>query len=164
MKTLLALLLLIPSLSWGLNDLKNSELKSHIRAIENYVEVARSNNNKPSVSSANKELIHQFKNNFTTIEELEETLTSAVKEQGKDALFQDIQTTLVEKVIVAENLYKNLNEDDLKEITNLLISLRVLDETSYHSLFDETPQIKPVIRIACATVRWYFGVCSIPRK
>ena len=160
MKTLLALLLLIPSLSWGLNDLKNSELKSHIRAIENYVEVARSNNNKPSVSSANKELIHQFKNNFTTIEELEETLTSAVKEQGKEKLIEDIQTTIQKKVIVAENLYKKLNEDDLKEITNLLIALRVLDKTSYHSLFDETPQIKPVIRIACATLRWYFGVCS----
>jgi type II secretory pathway pseudopilin PulG len=97
MKTLLALLLLIPSLSWGLNDLKNSELKSHIRAIENYVEVARSNNNKPSVSSANKELIHQFKNNFTTIEELEETLTSAVKEQGKEKLIEDIQTTIQKK-------------------------------------------------------------------
>ena len=104
------------------------------------------------MSSANKKLIHQFKNNFTTIEELEEALTSAVKEQGKDVLFQDIQTTIVEKVVVAENLYKNLNEDDLKEITNLLIALRVLDKTSYHSLFDEIPQIKPVIRIACATL------------
>ena len=166
MKTLLAILLIIPSLSWGLGEnIKNNKdaIKGKIHQFEG-LEGVRSNNNKPNVSSANKELIHQFKNNFTTIEDLEETLASAVKEQGKDALFQDIQTTLVEKVIVAENLYKNLNEDDLKEITNLLISLRVLDKTSYHSLFDETPQIKPVIRIACATVRWYFGVCSIPRK
>jgi len=163
MKTLLAILLIIPSLSWGLGENIKNNKDAIKEKIQDKVEVARSNNNNSSVSSANKELIHQIKNNFTSLEDLEETLTSAVKAQGKDALFQDIQTTLVEKVIVAENLYKNLNEDDLKEITNLLISLRVLDKTSYHSLFDETPQIKPVIRIACATVRWYFGVCSIPR-
>ena len=135
MKTLLAILLLIPSLSWG-RSLENSELKSHIRAIQNYVEVTRSNNNNPSVSSANKELIHQFKNNFTTIEDLEEALTSAVKEQGKDALFQDIVTTIEKKIIVAENLYKNLNENDLNEIANLLIAIRVLDEMTYLHLFD----------------------------
>ena len=161
MRYIIILLLLIPSLSWGLGENIKNNKDAIKEKIQDKVEVARSNNNIPSVSSANKELIHQFKNNFTTIEDLEEALTSAVKEQGKDVLFQDIQTTLVEKVIVAENLYKNLNEDDLKEITNLVITLRALDETSYHSLFDETPQIKPVIRKACATVRWYFGVCSI---
>ena len=160
---IIILLLLIPSLSWGLGENIKNNKDAIKEKIQDKVEVARSNNNNSSVSSANKELIHQFKNNFTTIEELEEALTSAVKEQGKEKLIEDIQTTIEKKVIVAENLYKNLNEDDLKEITNLLISLRVLDETSYHSLFDETPQIKPVIRIACATVRWYFGVCSIPR-
>jgi hypothetical protein len=161
MKTLLAILLIIPSLSWGLEENIKNNKDAIKEKIQDKVEVARSNNNNPSVSSANKELIHQFKNNFTSIEDLEEALTSAVKEQGKEKLIEDIQTTIEKKVIVAENLYKNLNEDDLKEITNLLISLRVLDETSYHSLFDETPQIKRVIRIACATVRWYFGVCSI---
>ena len=161
MKTLLVILLIIPSLSWGLGENIKNNKDAIKEKIQDKVEVARSNNNNPSVSSANKELIHQFKNNFTSIEDLEETLTSAVKEQGKEKLIEDIQTTIEKKVIVAENLYKNLNEDDLKEITNLVITLRVLDETSYHSLFDETPQIKPVIRIACATVRWYFGVCSI---
>jgi len=142
MKTLLAILLLIPSLSWGIGEnLKNN--KDAIKEkIQDKVEGVRSNNNKPIVNSANKELIHQFKNDFTTIEDLEETLASAVKEQGKDALFQDIVTTIEKKIIVAENLYKNLNEDDLKEITNLLISLRVLDKTSYLSLFDLTSQAK----------------------
>lgn len=138
--TFIPVLILIPFLSWGLGEnIKNN--KDVIKEkIQDKVEGVRSNNNNPSVSSANKELIHQFKNDFTTIEELEETLASAVKEQGKDVLFKDIQTTLIEKVVVAENLYKNLNEDDLKEITNLLISLRVLDKTSYHSLFDVTSQ------------------------
>ena len=159
MKTLLAILLLIPSLSWGLGE----NIKNNKDAIKEKIQDVRSNNNKSSVSSANKELIHQFKNDFTTIEDLEETLASAVKVQGKDVLFQDIQTTLVEKVIVAENLYKNLNEDDLKEITNLLISLRVLDKTSYHSLFDVTSQktsqakmkidmvLKPTLQITYCT-------------
>lgn len=133
-------LILIPILSWGLGENIKNNKDAIKEKIQNKVEGVHSHNNNPSVSSANKELIHQFKNDFTTIEDLEETLTSAVKAQGKDALFQDIQTTLVEKVIVAENLYKNLNEDDLKEITNLLISLRVLDKTSYHSLFDVTSQ------------------------
>ena len=126
-------------------------------------------NDNPSVSftpekngSANKELIHQFKNNFTTIEDLEEALTSAVKEQGKDVLFQDIQTTLVEKVIVAENLYKNLNEDDLKEITNLLISLRVLDKTSYHSLFDVTSQAKWRLRADLPMILHSYFPMGIP--
>ena len=159
MKTLLAILLLIPSLSWGLGE----NIKNNKDAIKEKIQDVRSNNNNSSVSSANKELIHQIKNNFTSIEDLEETLASAVKEQGKDALFQDIQTTLVEKVIVAENLYKNLNEDDLKEITNLLISLRVLDKTSYLSLFDVTSQktsqakmkidmvLKPTLQITYCT-------------
>jgi len=163
MKTLLALLLLIPSLSWGLGENIKNNKDAIKEKIQDKVEGVRSNNNKPSVSSANKELIHQIKNNFTSIEDLEEALTSAVKEQGKDALFQDIQTTLVEKVIVAENLYKNLNEDDLKEITNLLISLRVLDKTSYLSLFDVTSQktsqakmkidmvLKPTLQITYCT-------------
>ena len=138
--TFIPVLILIPFLSWGLGEnIKNS--KDNIKEkIQDKIEGVHSHNNNSSVSSANKELIHQFKNDFTTIEDLEETLASAVKVQGKDVLFQDIQTTLVEKVIVAENLYKNLNEDDLKEITNLLISLRVLDKTSYLSLFDVTSQ------------------------
>ena len=162
-KLILTLLLLIPSLSWGLGENIKNNKDAIKEKIQDKVEVARSNNNNPSVSSAKKELIHQFKNNFTSIEDLEETLASAVKEQGKDALFQDIQTTLVEKVIVAENLYKNLNEDDLKEITNLLISLRVLDKTSYLSLFDVTSQktsqakmkidmvLKPTLQITYCT-------------
>ena len=144
MKTLLAILLLIPSLSWG-RSLENSELKSHIRAIQNYVEVARSNNNNPNVSSANKELIHQFKNNFTTFEDLEEALTYAVKEQGKEKLIEDIQTTIEKKVIVAENLYKKLNENDLNEIANLLIAIRVLDKTSYLHLFDVKSQLHKAV-------------------
>ena len=158
---IIILLLLIPSLSWGLGENIKNNKDAIKEKIQDKVEGVRSNNNSSSLSSANKELIHQFKNNFTSIEDLEEALTSAVKEQGKEKLIEDIQTTIEKEVIVAENLYKNLNEDDLKEITNLVITLRVLDETSYHSLFDETPQIKPVIRIACATVRWYFGVCPI---
>lgn len=138
--TFIPVLILIPFLSWGLGENIKNNKDAIKEKIQNKVEGVRSHNNNSSVSSANKELIHQFKNDFTTIEDLEETLASAVKEQGKDALFRDIQTTLVEKVIVAEKLYKNLNEDDLKEITNLLISLRVLDKTSYHSLFDVTSQ------------------------
>jgi transcriptional regulator NrdR family protein len=129
-------LLLIPSLSWGLGENIKNNKDTIKEKIQDKVEVARSNNNNSSVSSANKELIHQFKNNFTTIEELEEALTSAVKEQGKDALFQDIVTTIEKKIIVAENLYKKLNENDLNEITNLLIALRVLDKTSYLHFFD----------------------------
>jgi hypothetical protein len=130
MKTLIALLLLLPSLSWGLGEnIKNN--KDVIKEeIQNKVEGVGSHNNSSSVSSANKELIHQFKNNFTTIEDLEEALTSAVKEQGKEKLIEDIQTTIEKKVIVAENLYKKLNEDDLNEIANLLIALEVLDRTS----------------------------------
>ena len=138
--TFVPVLILIPFLSWGLGENIKNNKDAIKEKIQDKVEGVRSNKNNSSVSSANKELIHQFKNDFTTIEDLEETLVSAVKEQGKDALFHDIQTTLVEKVIVAEKLYKNLNEDDLKEITNLLISLRVLDKTSYHSLFDVTSQ------------------------
>ena len=161
--TLIPVLILIPILSWGLGENIKNNKDAIKEKIQEKVEVARSNNNNPNVSSANKELIHQFKNDFTTIEDLEETLASAVKVQGKDVLFQDIQTTLVEKVIVAENLYKNLNEDDLKEITNLLISLRVLDKTSYHSLFDVTSQktsqakmkidmvLKPTLQITYCT-------------
>ena len=142
MRLIITLLLLIPSLSWGLGEnIKNN--KDVIKEeIQNKVEGVGSHNNNSSVSSANKELIGQFKNNFTTIEELEEALTSAVKEQGKEKLIEDIQTTIEKKVIVAENLYKKLNENDLKEITNLLISLRVLDKTSYLSLFDLTSQAK----------------------
>ena len=141
MKTLIALLLLLPSLSWGLGEnIKNNKdvIKDAIKEeIQNKVEGVGSHNNLSmqifvksisSVSSANKELIHQFKNNFTSIEDLEEALTSAVKEQGKDVLFQDIVTTIEKKIIVAENLYKKLNENDLKEITNLLIALRVVDK------------------------------------
>ena len=69
---IIILLLLIPSLSWGLGEnIKNN--KNAIKGkIQDKVEVARSNNNNSSVSSANKELIHQFKNNFTTIEDLED--------------------------------------------------------------------------------------------
>lgn len=163
MKTLLAILLLIPSLSWGLGENIKNNKDAIKEKIQDKVEVARSNNNKPIVNSANKELIHQFKNDFTSIEDLEEALTSAVKEQGKEKLIEDIQTTIEKKVIVAENLYKNLNEDDLKEITNLLISLRVLDKTSYLSLFDVTSQktsqakmkidmvLKPTLQITYCT-------------
>ena len=147
MKKLLAMLLLIPSFSWGLGEnIKNN--KGAIKEkIQDKVEGVRSNNNNPSVSSANKELLHQIKNNFTSIEDLEEALTSAVKEQGKDALFQDIVTTIEKKIIVAENLYKKLNENDLNEITNLLIALRVLDKTSYLSLFDLTYQARMEVRM-----------------
>ena len=108
MKTLIALLLLLPSLSWGLGENIKNNKDAIKEKIQDKVEGVRSNNNKPSVSSANKELIHQFKNNFTTIEELEEALTSAVKEQGKEKLIEDIQTTIEKKVIVAENLYKKV--------------------------------------------------------
>jgi len=146
MKTLLAILLLIPSLSWGLGENIKNNKDAIKEKIQDKVERVRSNNNSSSVSSANKELIHQFKNNFTTIEDLEEALTSAVKEQGKEKLIEDIQTAIVKKVIIAENLYKKLNENDLKEITNLLISLRVLDKTSYLSLFDVTSQAKWTLR------------------
>ena len=136
MKTLLAILLLIPSFGWGLGESIKNNKDGIKEKIQDKVEVARSNNNNPSVSSANKEFIHQIKNNFTTIEELEEALISAVKEQGKEKLIEDIQTTIKKKVIVAENLYKQLNENDLEEIANLLIAIRVLDKTSYLHLFD----------------------------
>ena len=132
MKTLLAILLLIPSLSWGLGE----NIKNNKDAIKEKIQDVRSNNNNPSVSSAKKELIHQIKNNFTSIEDLEEALTSAVKEQGKEKLIEDIQTTIEKKVIIAENLYKKLNDNDLNEIANLLIAIRVLDEMTYLHLFD----------------------------
>ena len=148
MKTLLAILLLIPTLSWGLGENIKNNKDAIKEKIQDKVEGVRSNNNNPSVSSANKELIHQFKNNFTSIEDLEEALTSAAKEQGKEKLIEDIQTTIEKKVIVAENLYKNLNEDDLREITNLLISLRVLDKTSYLHLFDVKSQFHNAVHLA----------------
>ena len=131
MKTLLALLLLMPSLSWGLGENIKNNKDAIKEKIQDKVEGVRSNNNSSNISSANKKLIGQFKNNFTSIEELEEALTSAVKEQGKEKLIEDIQTTIEKKVIVAENLYKKLNENDLEEIANLLIAISVLDKTSY---------------------------------
>ena len=134
--TFIPVLILIPFLSWGLGENIKNNKDAIKEKIQNKVEGVRSNNNNSSVSSANKELIHQIKNNFTTIEELEEALTSAVKEQGKEKLIEDIQTTIEKKVIVAENLYKKLNENDLEEIVNLLIAMRVLDKTSYLHLFD----------------------------
>ena len=140
MKTLLAILLLIPSLSWGLGENIKNNKDAIKEKIQDKVEGVRSNNNNPSVSSANKELIHQIKNNFTSIEDLEEALTSAVKEQGKEKLIEDIQTAIVKKVIVAENLYKKLNENDLNEIANLLIAIRVLDEMTYLSLVNVKSQ------------------------
>ena len=82
MKLIIFLLLIIPSLSWGLGE----NIKNNKDAIKEKIQDVRSNNNKSSVSSANKELNHQFKNNFTSIEDLEEALTSAVKEQGKEKL------------------------------------------------------------------------------
>ena len=148
MKTLLAILLLIPSFGWGLGEnIKNN--KDGIKEkIQDKVEGVRSNNNNPSVSSANKELIHQFKNNFTSIEDLEEALKSAVKEQGKEKLIEDIQTAIVKKVIVAENLYKKLNENDLEEIANLLIAIKVLDKTSYLHLFEVKSQLHNAVHMA----------------
>ena len=131
MKTLLALLLLMPSLSWGLGENIKNNKDAIKEKIQDKVEGVRSNNNSSNISSANKKLIGQFKNNFTSIEDLEEALTSAVKEQGKEKLIEDIQTTIEKKVIVAENLYKKLNENDLEEIANLLIAISVLDKTSY---------------------------------
>ena len=130
MKLIIFLLLIIPSLSWGLGENIKNNKDAIKEKIQDKVEVARSNNNKPIVSSANKELIHQFKNNFTSIEDLEEALTSAVKEQGKEKLIEDILTTIEKKVIIAENLYKKLNENDLNEIANLRIALEVLERTS----------------------------------
>ena len=160
MKKLLAILLLIPSFGWGLGENIKNNKDAIKEKIQNKVEVARSNNNSPRVSSANKELIHQFKNDFTTIEDLEEALTSAVKEQGKEKLIEDIQTTIEKKVIVAENLYKKLNENDLEEIANLLIAIKVLDKTSYLYLFDVKSQLHNAVNMAvqravpiyCATV------------
>ena len=145
---MLAILLLIPSLSWGLGENIKNNKDAIKEKIQDKVERVRSNNNSSSVSSANKELIGQFKNNFTTIEELEEALTSAVKEQGKEKLIEDILTNIEKKVIITENLYKKLNEDDLKEITNLLIALRVLDKTSYLILFDVTSAVRNAVYMA----------------
>ena len=79
MKTLLAILLLIPSLSWGLGENIKNNKDAIKEKIQDKVEGVRSNNNSSSLSSANKELIHQIKNNFTSIEDLEEALKSAVK-------------------------------------------------------------------------------------
>ena len=159
MKTLLAILLLIPSLSWGLGENIKNNKDAIKEKIQDKVEGVRSNNNSSSVSSANKELIHQIKNNFTSIEDLEEALTSAVKEQGKEKLIEDILTTIEKKVIVAENLYKKLNENDLEEIANLLIAIRVLDEMTYLSLVNGKSQfhnaaylaVHQAVHIYCAT-------------
>ena len=139
-------------MSWGLGENIKNNKDAIKEKIQDKVEVARPNNNNPSVSSANKELIHQFKNDFTTIEDLEEALTSAVKEQGKDALFQDIVTTIEKKIIVAENLYKKLNENDLNEIANLLVAIRVIDEMTYLHLFDVKPQLQTAVYTYCSTV------------
>ena len=62
-KILITLLLLIPSLSWGLGENIKNNKDAIKEKIQDKVEGVRSNNNKPSVSSANKELIGQFKNN-----------------------------------------------------------------------------------------------------
>ena len=150
---MLAILLLIPSLSWGLGENVKNNKDAIKEKIQDKVEVARSNNNNSSVSSANKELIHQIKNNFTSIEDLEEALTSAVKEQGKEKLIEDIQTAIEKKVIVAENLYKKLNDNDLNEIANLLIAIRVLDEMTYLHLFDVKSQFYNAVHQAV-----YFAV------
>ena len=75
---------------------------------------------------------------------------------------QLIKINIIKKVIVAENLYKNLNEDDLKEITNLLISLRVLDKTSYHSLFDVTSQAKWRLRADLPMILHSYFPMGIP--
>jgi hypothetical protein len=151
MKTLLAILLLIPSLSWGLGENIKNNKDAIKEKIQDKVERVHSNNNNPSVSSANKELIHQIKNNFTSIEDLEEALTSAVKEQGKEKLIEDILTTIEKKVIVAENLYKKLNENDLEEIANLLIAIRVLDEMTYLSLVNVKSQFHNAVYRAVST-------------
>jgi hypothetical protein len=163
MKTLLAILLLIPSLSWGLGENIKNNKDAIKEKIQDKVEGVRSNNNSSSLSSANKELIHQIKNNFTSIEDLEEALTSAVKEQGKEKLIEDIQTTIEKKVIVAENLYKKLNENDLNEITNLLIAIRVLDEMTYLSLVNGKSQFHNAAYLAVhqAVYRAYSLYCGI---
>jgi len=148
MKILISLLLLIPSLSWGLGENIKNNKDAIKEKIQDKVEVVRSNNNSSSVSSANKELIGQFKNNFKSIEDLEEALTSAVKEQGKEKLIEDIQTAIVKKVIIAENLYKKLNENDLEEIANLLIAIRVLDKTSYLRLVNGKSQFHNAVHQA----------------
>ena len=148
MKIIITLLLLIPSLSWGLGENIKNNKDAIKEKIQDKVEVARSNNNNPSVSSAKKELIHQFKNNFTSIEDLEEALTSAVKEQGEEKLIEDIQTAIEKKVIVAENLYKKLNENDLEEIASLLNAIRVLDEMTYLHLFDVKSRFHNAVHLA----------------
>ena len=71
-----------------------------------------------------------------------------MKEQGKEKLIEDIQTTIEKKVIVAENLYKKLNENDLEEIANLLIAIRVLDKTSYLHLFDVKSKFYKAVYLA----------------
>ena len=145
-------------MSWGLGENIKNNKDAIKEKIQDKVEVARLNNNNPSVSSTNKELIHQFKNNFTTIEDLEETLASAVKEQGKEKLIEDIQTAIVKKVIVAENLYKKLNENDLNEIANLLIAISVLDKTSYLSLVNVKYQFHNAVHQAVNMA--YHHYCS----
>ena len=135
-------------MSWGLGENIKNNKDAIKEKIQNKVEEVRSNNNNPSVSSANKELLHQIKNTFTSIEDLEEALTSAVKEQGKEKLIEDILTTIEKKVIVAENLYKKLNENDLEEIANLLIAIRVLDKISYLRLVTGKPQFHDAVNMA----------------
>ena len=190
MKILLTLLLLIPSLSWGLGE----NIKNNKDAIKEKIQEISSNNNietdfsyhgyHPNYKGLKVKISLSEKYNKIKIAETIRYVSCSLSPKCEmdlsgeyDFYYNDIRKHIIEanwlevsqlikiniikKVIVAENLYKNLNEDDLKEITNLVITLRALDETSYHSLFDETPQIKPVIRKACATVRWYFGVCSI---
>ena len=187
MRLLLTLLLLIPCLSWGLGE----NIKNNKDAIKEKIQEISSNNNiETDFSYHGYHGYHKVKiplsrvyNKIKIAETIRYKSCSLSPKCEMDLsgdyvfIYNDIRKHIIEanwlevsqlikiniikKVIVAENLYKNLNEDDLKEITNLVITLRALDETSYHSLFDETPQIKPVIRKACATVRWYFGVCSI---
>ena len=191
MKLIIFLLLIIPSLSWGLGE----NIKNNKDAIKEKIQEISSNNNfqtdfntqgdlpnykkqlKVAISLSEKynkikiaETIKLISCSLSPTCELDlsgsydyyyNDIRNLIIEANWFEVSQLIKINIIKKVIVAENLYKNLNEDDLKEITNLVITLRALDETSYHSLFDETPQIKPVIRKACATVRWYFGVCSI---
>ena len=75
MKLIISLLLIIPSLSWGLGENIKNNKDAIKEKIQDKVEGVRLNNNSSNISSANKELIHQFKNNFTSIEDLEEALT-----------------------------------------------------------------------------------------
>ena len=191
MRLLLTLLLLIPCLSWGLGEnIKNNKdaIKEKIQEISSNNNIQTDFNTQGDLPNYKKGLKVKIslseKYNKIKIAETISYISCSLSPKCEMDLSGDyvfiyndirkhiieanwlevsqlIKINIIKKVIVAENLYKNLNEDDLKEITNLVITLRALDETSYHSLFDETPQIKPVIRKACATVRWYFGVCSI---